>query len=198
MECGYDYIYSDTDSVKIRNKEKHAEYFKRYNDNIRIKLKKMCDTYHIDFSRVEPKGKLLGVWDYEGDYSRFKTLGAKRYMTEKDGQISFTVAGCNKKVAVPYLLDKFGQEGIWDAFDDSLYIDGEHTGKLTHSYIDDEMCGSIVDYTGKQDIYDQLSGIHLEPCSFTLSMTADYLLYLAGCTTNIGRIEVGGGREHVQ
>ena len=198
MECGYDYIYSDTDSVKIRNKEKHAEYFKRYNDNIRIKLKKMCDTYHINFSRVEPKGKLLGVWDYEGDYSRFKTLGAKRYMTEKEGQISFTVAGCNKKVAVPYLLDKFGQDGIWDAFDDSLYIDGEHTGKLTHSYIDDEMCGSIVDYTGKQDIYDQLSGIHLEPCSFTLSMTADYLLYLAGCTTNIGRIEVGGGREHVQ
>ena len=197
IECQRDYIYSDTDSVKILNKEKHVDYFKKYDENIKDKLYAMCDHYGIDRERVNPKGKMLGVWDYEGEYTRFKTLGAKRYMTEKEGKVSFTVAGCNKKVAMPHLIEKYGDE-IFDAFKDNLFIDGEHTGKLTHAYIDDERYGSLVDWTGKRADYEQRSGIHLEPCSFTLNITADYLLYLAGASSNNGYLEVGGSRKHVQ
>ena len=156
----------------------------------------MCEHYGIDKSKVCPKGKMLGVWDYEGDYKRFKTLGAKRYMVEEGaGTITFTVSGCNKKCAIPYMLEKYGRERIFDEFKDSLYIDGKHTGKLTHSYIDEERFGSLVDYTGLKAYYNQLSGVNLSPADFTLSQTANYILYLAGLKTDGGRMEIGGQHE---
>lgn len=196
LECCRDYIYSDTDSVKILNKDKHKEYFEYYNKAIENKLYRMCEHYGIDKSKVSPKGKMLGVWDYEGDYKRFKTLGAKRYMVEEGtGRITFTVSGCNKKCAIPYMLEKYGKERIFDEFKNSLYIDGEHTGKLTHRYIDEERFGSLVDYTGLKGYYNQLSGINLAPADFTLSQTANYILYLAGLQTDGGRMEIGGQHE---
>ena len=48
------------------------------------------------------------IRDFEGYYERFKTLGAKRYMVQKDGKVNITVSGLNKKIAVPYLQQKFG------------------------------------------------------------------------------------------
>ena len=108
---GEDYIYSDTDSVKFENLEKHIDYFENYNKVITDKIIRMCDFYCIDYSLIKPKTiegieKPLGIWDYEGNFT-FKTLGAKRYMTYKNGKLSFTISGVNKIVGVPYLLKKY-------------------------------------------------------------------------------------------
>ena len=112
LEFGYDYIYSDTDSLKVINVEKHEDYFIRYNQALENKLHRMCDLYKIDYSRISPKTikgetKLIGVWDYDGFYTRFKTLGAKRYMVEKENELSLTVSGVNKQYAIPYLLEHY-------------------------------------------------------------------------------------------
>ena len=112
LEFGYDYIYSDTDSLKVINVEKHKDYFVRYNQALENKLHRMCDLYKIDYSRISPKTikgetKLIGVWDYDGFYTRFKTLGAKRYMVEKENELSLTVSGVNKQYAIPYLLEHY-------------------------------------------------------------------------------------------
>lgn len=189
LEMGEDFVYSDTDSVKIFNRERHAEYFKKYDRNAVEKLLKMCKTYGLPFSECEPKNvkgkkKTLGVWDYEGEYSRFKTLGAKRYMTEKDGRLDLTVSGVNKRKALPYLLNKYkDNDGVFKAFDDNLYLPSAHTGKSIHSYIDDAIEAEVKDYRGSVKKCLSLSGVHLIESDYSLSILqtfADFFRFIQG------------------
>lgn len=115
FELGSDYVYSDTDSTKYLNPENHEKFFNSYNLNMKLKLLKMCNHYNIPFSMCEPKTikgvkKLIGVWEDDGCYKTFKTIGAKRYIYEYEkGDLSFTVSGVNKHYGVPYLLHHFSQ-----------------------------------------------------------------------------------------
>lgn len=193
-EAGDDYIYSDTDSIKLKNGDRHKEYFSRYNNEAQAKLRTACKYHGIPFALCEPqtiKGitKTMGVWDYEGRYKHFKTLGAKRYMVEetdalrvgeKSYDFSLTVSGVNKKSAVPYLLDTYGKDGIFDAFTNYLSIPPQATGKNIHTYIDYEVKGKITDYLGNAGEYDELTGVHLEPTGYSLSLSVMYLNYLRG------------------
>ena len=182
--AGYDYIYSDTDSIKIINAEKHMAYIENYNKNVILKLNRAMDYHKLPYDSYKPKTikgkeKILGIWDDEGAYTRFKTIGAKRYMTEKDGNISITVSGVNKQKAVPYLLEKYGDK-VFDYFDEGLKIPAEYTGKNILTYIDDEMEGDVTDYLGKTIHYYSPSGIHMEGCEYNMSLSAEYAEYLLG------------------
>lgn len=127
MEFGDDYIYSDTDSVKVLNAKNHMEYIEKYNENQRRKLYRACKIHGISTDMVEPvapngKKKLLGAWDLDGEYRMFKTLGAKRYLVQykggkKDGQIEMTVAGLNKKIALEYMRKKYGKRSNMKTID---------------------------------------------------------------------------------
>lgn len=102
---------------------------------------------------------------------------------ESDGEISLTVSGVNKGVAVPYLLDAYGNDGIFDAFTDALYIPPDYSGKNTHTYIDDVAKGVMTDYNGVQADFEELSGVHLEKADYSLSMSVAYLDYIRGVRT---------------
>lgn len=199
LAFGDDYLYSDTDSIKCTNLEKHMNYINAYNANCKKKLQKMCSYYNIDYSELEPRtieGELkpLGVWDIETKndkkYLTFKTLGAKRYIYTQEAYdketdtyyiaLHMTVAGVAKKVAVPYLLSKYGIDGIFKAFDFGLEIPPDHTGKLTHAYIDHEEEGDIYDYLGNKYRYHSLSGIYLEKQGFKFSHQPVYEEFLKG------------------
>lgn len=195
IEFGTDYVYSDTDSVKVRNADKHRAYLDEYNRKIRLQLYRSMDYHGIDRNAIEPetkdgKKKCLGVWDFDGHYSQFKTLGAKRYMVEyshdernkaKDrGKINLTVSGLNKQVCVPWLLSQWGKERVFEHFTDDLYIPPEYTGKMTHTYIDEPRSGVLVDYTGKPGEYLELSAVHLEKADYSLSIAREYADYLRG------------------
>lgn len=80
---GIDYIYSDTDSLKFKNYEAHKEWIELYNKKIIDKLNSTITHYSLDPEKLHPKGQQLGIWDYEGKYEYFKTLGAKRYIYQK-------------------------------------------------------------------------------------------------------------------
>ena len=69
---------------------------------------------------------------------------------------------------------------VFDMFDDSLYIPADATGKMTHSYIDDEQELLIVDYDGVPARVISPSAIHLDKCDFTLSMSEKYSYFLKG------------------
>ena len=193
-ECDDDYIYSDTDSVKIKNGDAHKEYFKQYNNLAGYKLRTACKHHGIPFEKIEPKtikgiNKPLGVWDYEGRYRRFKTLGAKRYMVEEENALcvngvnynfSLTCSGVNKKCAIPYMVETFGVDGVFDGFTNYLDIPPTATGKNIHTYIDYEQTGTLTDYMGVSGTYDTPTGVHLEPTGYTLSLSVMYINYLMG------------------
>ena len=185
LEAGIDdYIYSDTDSIKMLHTEKHMDYFQRYNEEIIDKLTYALEYQDIDPTYIRPKTikgieKPLGVWDYEGTFDRFRALGAKRYLLEKDGKLELTVSGLNKKIAVPYLLDKYGtNDAVFSAFKDGLSIPEGFTGKMTHTYIDDPKRGLVTDYKGKTIEYEELTAVHLENAGYELSMSSQFVQFL--------------------
>lgn len=182
--CGSDYCYSDTDSVKILNREKHLEYFKRYNEIVVEKLKNSSYVNDIPYEYFSPKTikgdvKTIGLFDYEGTYKYFKTLGAKRYIYY-DGDLHVTIAGVGKKSTEKWFTDNYDLQGIFDAFNNNLIIPSEHTGKLTSTYIDDVREGVVTDYYGYKYEYSTPSGIHLSKTSFEISMSALYINFLRG------------------
>lgn len=182
LECKSDYIYSDTDSVKILNAEKHKEYFDRYNKYIVRKLENTLNYYKLPVDLISPKTikgeiKTLGIWDFDGFYTRFKTLGAKRYIVEKDNEIYITVCGLSKKSGKEYIKQ---QEQPFLYFNNGMYVDSEHTGKMIHTYIDNEISGELIDYMGNSAHYYEKSFIHLENTDYVLSLTAMYIDYYKG------------------
>ena len=168
------------------NHSKHEKYFENYNNLIYQKIKLVCEEYEFDeadFSPYTIKGvkKTIGVWDYEGCYIHFKTLGAKRYAVEsKEKGLNITVAGLNKKDAVPFIkqIAKDKNMTFFEVFDDELFVDGEHSGKLLHTYIDDAKTFYVTDYKGNKIEVTSLSGVHLEPSSYSLSLTELYKKYI--------------------
>lgn len=182
IECGQDYIYSDTDSVKIFNYEVHKPFFERYRQQIDDKIKDVCEWYKLDGALFSPKNKhgeviTLGYWDYEGQYQKFKTLGAKRYLVEKDGKLELTVAGVNKKKACEYLSK---QPDPFTAFDDNLVVPVDYTGRQVLTYIDEEQSGFCTDYLGQEYEYHELSSIHMEGTEYHLSLSDEYRRFLKG------------------
>ena len=110
-------------------------------------------------------------------------MGAKRYLVEKDGHIEITVSGVHKKMAANYLLNTYGIEGCFDAFDDNLTIPAEDTGKNTHTYVDDLTEGVFMDYLGNMGEFREESCVHLEKAEYSLSLSIAYLNYLQGVRT---------------
>lgn len=187
LEFDEDYVYSDTDSIKVTNAENHREYLNRYNSVVKRKLIAACNHHGLPFEMTSPKTikgveKPLGVWDDDGHYTRFKTLGAKRYMTEKNGRINITVAGLNKVNAVPFMQEVSSRTGIdmFDMFDDDLYIPPEYTGKNIHTYNDDEFICLLTDYLGNTAEVHEYSSIHLAPADYHLGIDAEFLKLIKG------------------
>lgn len=181
INAGDDYVYSDTDSIKIINSEKHNDYIKRYNDFIINKLKYAMRAHGLDESAIAPKTikgveKPLGVWDDEGIYTRFKTLGAKRYMVEKNNKVNITVSGLNKKITVPYILEH--STDAFDFFTDNMVIPVGYTGKMTHTYIDDEKTGVITDYLGNTIRYYERTAIHMENAPYKMELSDIFKSYI--------------------
>ena len=185
IAAGDDYVYSDTDSLKLLNYEKHKPYTEWFDKRIIGKMEEMCDYYKFDKSLLAPKTKdgvvkMMGVWDFEGTYSRFKTLGAKRYLVQSGEKLHLTVAGLSKQNGINYMKELAGGDNakVFELFNDSLYIPADKTGKMTHTYIDEELMLDVTDYKGVTATVITMSAIHLEACDFTLSIAMQYKEFL--------------------
>ena len=179
-----DYIYSDTDSIKFFNYSKHEKFIEGYNKLVINKQLKTLDYYNINPELLSPKtekgtSKPLGVWDFEGLYSRFKTLGAKRYLVEEDNKLYLTVAGLSKMNGINYMIKQCNNDftKVFEMFTDELTIPEENTGKNTHTYIDDEITETIKDYNGVEEVITSLSGIHLEEAKYSLSISEYFVKF---------------------
>jgi len=184
IAAGDDYVYSDTDSLKLFNYNKYKPYIDWFDTQIILKMQTMCDYYKFDRKLLSPKTKeghikTIGLWDFEGTYTRFKTLGAKRYLTQEGDELSLTVAGLSKQNGLDYMRELAGDtENVFSVFNDSLYIPSDRTGKMTHTYIDDELKFKCIDYLGNEETVNPLSSVHLESCDFTLKVADQYKEFL--------------------
>ena len=171
-ECGDNFIYSDTDSVKLTDFYECKPYFDYYNEIIKWKMERCLEHYNIDKSFLIPKNakgdeKPLGIWDFEGEYKYFKALGQKTYMCEtQDGIIETTIAGASKKASEFFqkLDDPF------EYFDDDFNIPAEYSGKVTCILNDDEHTFIATDYKGKFAKITSKSGLYKEPSAFSMSV----------------------------
>ena len=200
IAVGDDYVYSDTDSLKVLNYEKHKPYTEWFDKRIISKMEEMCEYYKFDKSLLAPKTKdgvvkMMGVWDFEGTYSRFKTLGAKRYLVQSGDKLHLTVAGLSKQNGINYMKELAGGDyaKVFEQFTDTLYIPADRTGKMTHTYIDDELMFNVTDYKGVTAKVITMSAIHLEACDFTLSVASQYKQFL----TNLADGYIYKGVKHI-
>lgn len=160
---GKDIVQVDTDSVK--SKGKHRAEFEELNRSII----EQAENYSIKpYAMKNGEKHYLGIWEYEGTYYRFKTLGAKKYAEEtKDGEIKITVAGLSKG-AGKYIKSKGGL----DFFENGSTIPPEHSGRTASYYVDLEYPKTIDVYGHKVTIG---SNIAIKNVPYTFSMTEEWL-----------------------
>lgn len=197
-----DYIYADTDSVKLINIKEHQQFFDDYNKNVDKKLKEAMKHHKLPLEWCYPrtiKGdvKALGYFDYDG-HMEFKTLGAKRYIKLLDnGELEITISGVSKKCGKDFLEWKYSNniDDIFDSFDENIEFEAEYKdkdnnlkegcGKKTRIYLDEEDEGYLTDYLGNTEYYHELSSIYMIPTSYSLSMTNAYINLIKGIKEKI-------------
>ena len=173
--------------MKYLNPEKHEKYFEQYNAWMIEQLKKASAYHNIPLEKFMPetiKGekKPLGVWDFDGRYKRFKSLGAKRYAVEyEDLHHSLTIAGVNKRKAIPYI--EAHEKDFFDFMHfDYLFVE-DCCGKMLHTYIDEEKSGTLTDYNGIDAEFFESSSVHLMSTTYKMTTSDDYLALLDNIQT---------------
>ena len=184
MSMGKDYVYCDTDSIKFLNMDAHKAYIEDYNRNIIRKCTECLEYWDLDPAMLAPKNqkgveKPIGIWDYEGRYDCFKTLGCKRYLTYKDGEFDLTCAGLPIKAGVDTLLaDGKDIQGVFSRFNQEFDVpigDADKRGKF---YRDTSFEYSGVDKNGKYDRITYRSCVVLFDIGFKVNFSDLYQLYI--------------------
>lgn len=163
-ECGNVVIYCDTDSIKCLPHPKLQGIIDDYNKDIAIQLKEanLTDAAFSD----------LGMFDdeYKKDVvTRFKTLGAKRYLTEINGKkIKATIAGLPKNT-----ISKQGKDPF-ELFDvNGMKIKAELSDKITTHY-NDEYTSRIIDDGTNAVLMEEQTSVALYEIPFTMLTDKDY------------------------
>lgn len=156
--CGVDrFVYCDTDSIKAIGRVDFSEY------NEKQKQLSLASGLHA----TDPKGveHYGGVYEFDGEYQNFITLGAKKYAyTDTDGKIHVTVSGVGKKRGAAALTEAGGL----DAFKPGFVF---HNCGKTRSIYNDNGYGVV--YIDGHEL-DITRNVVIEEQDYTLSITEDY------------------------
>lgn len=89
-----DFVYCDTDSIKFLD-ERNIKNFEKLNEQLKREAIEN-DAYFIDDDGI---GHYLGVYEFDGAYTQFISLGAKKYCYRdaEDHKLHLTLAGVSKK-----------------------------------------------------------------------------------------------------
>lgn len=166
-------VYCDTDSIKLVDGY-DINVIYNYNKSVDDKISKVANFYDIDINRFSPIDcdgipHKIGLFDKDGEYLYFKTLGAKKYsyVDKAKKELHITVAGVPKEGVVALKNDI-------NNFNDSLFFNASDTGKKQIFYNDEQPTLKVIDYLGNSAIISEKKGICLMPCSYTLSKSLVY------------------------
>lgn len=154
------FVYCDTDSVKFIDDGKVS--FNAYNESRKRTSKNNGGV------AADPAGHehYLGVYENEGTYKRFVTMGAKKYAYEDAaGDLHITVAGVSKKKGAAELAQRGGLDAFKEGF---IWYDA---GGLESIYNDDPDIKEV-DIDGHKLRIS--SNVFLRPSTYTLGITGEY------------------------
>lgn len=153
------FVYCDTDSCKFIKDETYPI--------ILLKIESLNQSLISDTYADDPSGHLhfIGVFEPDGSYRRFVTLGAKKYAYEdEEGDLHITIAGVNKSAGARELAARGGLEALRVGFE---FREG---GGLESVYNDSAYGAHTIDnhtlYIGKNVV--------LRPSSYTVGITMEY------------------------
>lgn len=89
-KCCKKWIYSDTDSVKA------FEWDKKKLDDYNAKIIEKSNARNLGLVNFNGEDFRLGIAEFDGEYSKFITMGSKRYAYIEKGDLHITVAGVPK------------------------------------------------------------------------------------------------------
>lgn len=168
-----DFVYCDTDSIKFLNHKNERLFEDRNNYLLGL------EHNHRNYSeRINEDGTIdryyLGIWEQDGEYLKFKTLGAKKYAyvskdKGKKAKLHITVAGLSKIKGAQELnrgngIDDFN---IGKVFEDS----GRTTSYFNES---DIQYITVTDYNGKISTFKTASNIAIVDTTYTLGVSDEY------------------------
>lgn len=154
------FVYCDTDSVKFIDDGKVS--FNAYNES-RKRTSKENGGVAADPAGYE---HYLGVYENEGTYKRFCTMGAKKYAYEDAaGELHITVAGVSKYKGAVELAKRGGLDAFKEGF---VWYDA---GGLESIYNDDPEIKEVNIDGHKLRI---TSNVFLRPSTYTLGITGEY------------------------
>lgn len=176
LDIGADVVYCDTDSIKYIGA--HDEVIERYNAIILARFRQRCRDLDLPldyFAPADTKGikHPMGVFESDGAYKDFKTLGAKKYAytLDSDNTVHITVSGVSKKAGA--LLRNISE------FDTGYKFKPEDTEPLNACknlifYIDEQQPFMLTDYLGNTQLCTDKSSACLQPTSYVLDVTDEY------------------------
>ena len=158
-ESGGDVVYWDTDSVKYIGNADFSDF-----NNKMMLLSQILDCVGVD---AQGNKHYMGIFEDDGEYNEFKTLGAKKYVyTDADG-LHITIAGVSKKIGAQEL------ESIENFKDGFIF---KNAGGLESLYNDN--VDKVISYNGQ--LLRFRDNICLRESTYTIGLSADYERLLNG------------------
>lgn len=181
-----DIVQVDTDSVK--HLEDYEEEFNAYN----LGIINQAESFDVEpYSYKGSEKHYLGLWENDGYYKRFVTLGAKKYAYD-DGEgtdVHITVAGLNKKTAATWLT----KNGGLSKFKSGTTVPPKFSGRTT-SYYNDIVGIRRQFVDGHEVVYG--SNIAVENIVYTFGLTSEWAeLVLDGLIDEQEYLEEDGAYE---
>ena len=164
-----DFVYSDTDSVKYLGDVDWSKY-----NAARMQDSEDSGAYADDSKGIR---HYMGVYEHDGDYARFITLGSKKYVSmDEDGQLHCTISGVNKHEAPDEILRRGGMESL--VYTPRGTFTFYSAGGTELKYNDENSYGSITVDGHELQI---TKNVAILESTYTLGMTEEYYLLLGMC-----------------
>lgn len=192
-DAGVTVVYCDTDSIYCLNSPEIDPIVNRSSAEISDRIFANLIDAGVDVSLASPQDihgntHELGIWDCETPdqpLEQFKTLGAKRYAKVDGGKLKVTIAGSNKKLTGEFIAENGGL----DAFRSGLVVPEDSSGRLVHTYQDNEFYGEVTDYLGNVTPVLSPSSIHLGKALYSLTVGAEYSAFLENLQSLSAQVE---------
>lgn len=157
---GNNFVYCDTDSVKFI--DDGSVDFEPYNEQ------RTKDSESNGGVATDRRGfpHYLGLYEYEGSYKKFVTLGAKKYAyVDLKDRLNITVAGVGKSKGAQELASNGGIEAFKEGF---IFA---HAGGTESVYNDEPLVDKLVVDGHELDI---TSNVLIRSSTYTLGITGEY------------------------